>query len=316
MFPPDADPADVVAEARLAEELGFDFLACGEHLFFHVPTTNAFIALAAAAGATDRIRLVSALTVLPLYPAVLAAKLATTLDRVSRGRFELGVGVGGEFPAEFDAVGVPVRERGRRTDESLRVFRELETGEPVSFTGEFTSLDGLAMLPRPVHRPRIPVWIGGRSDAALRRAARFGDVWLPYMITPDKMAAAVPRLRAETAAQGRPSDAVRAGVFCWSGVADDPAHARQTAVDHVSRLYQQDFEDLAERYLLTGDPARVLARLGEYAAAGTTEVVFAPACGPAERPAMVRRFAAEVLPVAQGWSSPAAATRSTENGSP
>ena len=85
------------AEARAAEEAGYDGVATGEHLFFHGPVTNAFVSLAAAAGATTRIRLLSSLTVLPLYPAALAAKLAATLDQVSGGRFDMGVGVGGEY---------------------------------------------------------------------------------------------------------------------------------------------------------------------------------------------------------------------------
>ena len=91
-----SDQQAVAAEARAAEEAGYDGVAVGEHLFFHSPHPNGFIALAAAAGATSRIRLLSSLTVLPLYPAALAAKLATTLDQVSGGRFDMGVGVGGD----------------------------------------------------------------------------------------------------------------------------------------------------------------------------------------------------------------------------
>jgi len=104
MLPPQLDPGRVVPLARRAEELGYDILARGEHVFFHVPTPNAFVALAAAAGATARIRLLSAATVLPVYPAPLAAKMVATLDGVSGGRFELGVGVGGEYPAPARSV--------------------------------------------------------------------------------------------------------------------------------------------------------------------------------------------------------------------
>jgi alkanesulfonate monooxygenase SsuD/methylene tetrahydromethanopterin reductase-like flavin-dependent oxidoreductase (luciferase family) len=106
------DQQAVAAEARTAEDAGYDGVATGEHLFFHGPHANAFVALAAAAGATSRVRLLSSLTVLPLYPAALAAKLATTLDQVSGGRFDMGVGVGGEYPPEFEAAGVDVRQRG------------------------------------------------------------------------------------------------------------------------------------------------------------------------------------------------------------
>lgn len=109
MIPPQLDPRQLVPMAVRAEEQGFDFVACGEHVFFHGPVSNAFVTLAAAAGATRRIRLMTALTVLPIYPAALAAKMITTLDGVSDGRVEIGIGVGGEHPPEFEACGVPVR---------------------------------------------------------------------------------------------------------------------------------------------------------------------------------------------------------------
>ena len=105
------DPGDIAEEARHAERLGFDLVAAGEHVFFHGPVSNAFVTLAAAAAVTERIRLLSALTILPMYPMVMAAKMAATLDRVSHGRFDLGVGVGGDYPPEFAASGVPVEAR-------------------------------------------------------------------------------------------------------------------------------------------------------------------------------------------------------------
>jgi alkanesulfonate monooxygenase SsuD/methylene tetrahydromethanopterin reductase-like flavin-dependent oxidoreductase (luciferase family) len=104
------DQGAVAAEARAAEDRGYDGVAAGEHLFFHGPHPNGFVALAAAAGATSRIRLLTSITVLPLYPAALTANLATTLDQVSGGRFDMGLGV--EYPPEFVAAGVDVTERG------------------------------------------------------------------------------------------------------------------------------------------------------------------------------------------------------------
>src|SRR5688500_3074405 len=106
-----SDQGSVATEARGAEAAGYDGVATGEHLFFHGPVANGFVTLAAAAGATSTIRLLSSLTVLPLYPAALAAKLASTLDQVSKGRFDMGVGVGGEHPPEFVAAGVEVTQR-------------------------------------------------------------------------------------------------------------------------------------------------------------------------------------------------------------
>ena len=145
-------------DAALAEALGYDFAAAGEHVFFPSPTTNAFVALAAAAAVTSRIRLLSSVTLLPLYPLGLAAKLTASLDRVSGGRFELGVGLGGEYPAEFAACGVDVRERGRRTDRALATLRPLLRGERVADRSPYADLDGLALDPPPV-QASIRIWV-------------------------------------------------------------------------------------------------------------------------------------------------------------
>lgn len=294
MFPPAADPGEIPALARRAEEAGFDFFCCGEHLFFHGPAVNAFVGLAAAAGATERIRLLSALTVLPVYPAALAVKLVATLAVVSHGRFELGVGVGGEHPPEFVAAGVPLRERGRRADETLDLLSRLLTGDPVTFRGEFTTVEDLTLQPVPATRP--PVWVGGRRRAAMRRAARHGDVWLPYLVTPRRLAESLSEVRTLAAASGRVPESVRGGVFCWSTVDKDGDWARRAVVRAVSETYRQDFGPYADSYLLHGNPARVRERLAEYAGAGAEHIVFAPACPDADLDRVIDTFATEVLP--------------------
>lgn len=296
MIPPGCPAPQVGGLAREAESLGFDFLACGEHVFFHGPTPNAFVALAAAAGATERIRLLSALTVLPVYPAALAAKLIVTLDGVSGGRFELGVGVGGEFPAEFEAVGVPVAERGRRTDEALAVLGELFTGEPVHFDGRYTTLAGQRLQPVPVQRPRPPIWIGGRREASMVRAGRYADGWLPYLITPERLASGLVTARDAAQRHGRAGADVRGGVYCWLAVDADGAWARRTVAATVSAIYQQDLRPKAGQLLVGGTPGEVASRLREYGSAGAESIVFAPACGDADLPRVIRTFAEEVLP--------------------
>ncbi|MDN5751525.1 MAG: LLM class flavin-dependent oxidoreductase [Pseudonocardia sp.] len=286
MLAPQGDPAEVVGAARRAEELGYDFLACGEHVFFHSPTPNA---LAAAAGATTRIRLLSALAILPLYPAALAAKMAATLDRVSAGRFDLGIGVGGEFPAEFAACDVPVPRRGRRTDEALDLLTRLFDGERVAFDGHEVTLD-----PLPVQRPRPPLWIGGRSEAAMRRAGRFGDVWVPYMCSPDQLATELATVDEATAGHGRSGGG--GGVFCWAGAGRDGAAARRGAIETLGRVYRQDFTPIADRYVPSRTPGQVVARLREYVDAGARSIVLVPACADDDRAAMVDLVAHEIAP--------------------
>lgn len=290
------DQRAVATEARAAEEAGYDGLATGEHLFFHGPHPNGFVALAAAAGATSTIRLLSALTLLPLYPAALAAKLATTLDQVSGGRFDLGVGVGGEFPAEFTAAGVEVAQRGARTDEALELLRALWAGGAVDFGGRFTRVPGLALSPGPVQPGGPPIWLGGRRPAAIRRAGRFADVWMPYMYSPEQLAKSLVEVRAAAQDAGRDPDSVRGSIFCWGGVDADPARSRREVVDGVSSVYQQDFDRVADRYLLHGDPDRVVERLREYQDAGAKTLIFNAVGHGARRREIVDLFTSAVLP--------------------
>ncbi|NMH98719.1 LLM class flavin-dependent oxidoreductase [Pseudonocardia acidicola] len=294
MIPPQIPLDRLVPLARRAEELGYDLLACGEHVFFHVPATNAFVALAAAAGATSRIRLLSAVTLLPTYPAALAAKMAATLDGVSGGRFEFGVGVGGEFPAELRACGIAPEERGPRTTEGLEVMARLFAGETLTHEGRFARYDGVRLDPLPVQRPGPPMWVGGRGPASLRRAARFGDVWLPYMVTPAQLADGLGTVRAHAAELGRPG--ARGALFCWGAVGADGRAARRTALDTLGAIYRQDFAPLADRYVPAGTPAEVTDRLREYADAGAETVLFAPACPADDLDRSAEIFAHEVAP--------------------
>ncbi|WP_433755701.1 LLM class flavin-dependent oxidoreductase [Nocardia sp. CA-135398] len=293
------DQQSAAAEAAAAEAAGFDGVSTGEHLFFHGGMPNAFVLLAAAAGATTRVRLLSSLTVLPLYPAALAAKLATTLDQASGGRFDLGVGVGGEYPKEFVAAGVPVHERGRRTDEALEVLTRLWSGENTDFQGAYTTISGVRMQPPPVQPGGPPIWVGGRRPAAIRRAGRYADVWFPYMYSPEQFAESLARVRDEAERNGRDPSTIRGAIHCWGGVDEDPARSRAEVIDMVSTTYQQDFTGLADRYLLHGTPERVRSRIVEYQDAGASELVFCPVGEGVRRDRIVELFAAEVLPSLQ-----------------
>src|SRR3990172_5330835 len=139
------------------EEMGYDSAWTSEHIFFYFPTFDALTALAAMAARTTRIQLGTAVLLLPLRPAALAAKEIASVDIISGGRVIVGVGVGGEYPKEFEAVGVPVKERGARTDESIRVMKRLFSEDNVTFGGRFTQLNGVTPRPLfagpPSHQP-------------------------------------------------------------------------------------------------------------------------------------------------------------------
>jgi probable F420-dependent oxidoreductase len=268
---------DVAANASQAEALGYDFLSTGEHVFFYGPTGNGLISLAAAAGATNHIKLMSTITLVPLYPPALLAKQAAALDVVSGGRFHLGVGVGGEFAKEFEACGVPVGERGVRTNEALEVITRLWTEDDVGFDGRFTRLPGVTLSPKPKQQPHPPIWISGRSDAAMRRCANYGTGWLPYMYTPEKLAESLIAIDGY-ASESRRDEPVRPGLFIFFAVHEDRARALEMATERLSIQYNQDFSKLVGRYALAGSPDDCAARLREYIDAGAQTVILNSAC--------------------------------------
>jgi probable F420-dependent oxidoreductase len=288
----------LVDDARQAEDLGFELLGCGEHLFFHGPTPNAFAMLAAAAGVTSRIRLVTSVALLPLYPATMVAKLASVIDNISGGRFELGVGAGGEFPAEFDAAGIDLATRFRRTDEGLEVIRQLFGGGPVRYHGKYCTLSGVSLDPPPKQPGGPPIWLGGRKAGALRRAGRYADVWLPYMVDPDQVRDGLVQVRAVAEAHGRGTDSVSAALFAWMAIDAAADRARQIGVGTVSAAYQQDFSRLADRYLLLGGPDQVAERLAEFARVGVeTVLVQIAATNREDRQRIVDTVAGSLLPL-------------------
>ena len=175
-----ADPGRVVELAQAAEASGWEAVFVWDHLAFAwgTPSADPWVVLAAVAQATSRIRLGTAVTPLPRRrPAVLANTVAT-LDRLSNGRVILGAGLGG-VSREFSAFGEPddARQRAEMLDESLEVISALWTGEPVRHQGRHYRVDGVSLAPLPVQRPRIPIWIGGGSRAARRRASQW-DGWI------------------------------------------------------------------------------------------------------------------------------------------
>jgi alkanesulfonate monooxygenase SsuD/methylene tetrahydromethanopterin reductase-like flavin-dependent oxidoreductase (luciferase family) len=192
-----AERSTIEAVGRMADELGFDSVWCNDHLALPGASGDGaaepdfaagyaeqrgqqiyepLIVLAYLAGVTRRIRLGTSVYLLPLRNALLAARQAVTLDRLSEGRLVLGVGVGW-LEHEFAAVGVPYRQRGRRTDEAIALLRQ--------------------------EHPHLPLWIGGRSEAAVRRAARVGDAWHPSHLTVGELRRRIPQLHAECERAGR-----------------------------------------------------------------------------------------------------------------
>jgi probable F420-dependent oxidoreductase len=257
--------------ARLAQEgeaMGYDYLTLTDHVVLpdlsvpgypysesgefiaNTPTERHELLTAAAfiAAKTSRIRLVLAVLVVPHRPAVLAAKMLSTIDVLSEGRLVVGVGAGW-LKAEFDAVvTTPFTERGAVTDEYLAAFLALWSEPNAKFEGRYTKFSDLVFLPRPVQQPHPPIWVGGESGPSLRRAARFGDAWYPIgtnnkapLDTLPRLSAGIVRLRKLTAEAGRDPSTVTV-VFRVKRYGKDVA---PIASDGERRLFSGSDTDIA-----------------------------------------------------------------------
>jgi len=183
--------------------LSFDSVWTGDHVSFHNPMYESLTLLASYVPITSRVRLGTAVYLLALRPPAIAAKITSTLDALSGGRLIFGVGVGGENPKEFEVCGVPHGERGARVSEAIEVVRTLWRDTPATFKGRFTQFSGVSLDPKPVQKPGPPIWIGGRSDAALARAGRQGDGWVSYVVQPERYAESLDKIRSAARAAGR-----------------------------------------------------------------------------------------------------------------
>jgi probable F420-dependent oxidoreductase len=231
-----ARPEVIRAVATAAETHGFARLWCGEHVVLvdtpasrypysadgriSVPADadwlDPLLALAFAAAATSRIGLATGVLLLPEHNPVVVAKQAATLDVLSAGRFVLGVGVGWSAE-EFAALGVPFAGRGRRAEEYLAAMRTLWTEDPASFTGEFTRFDAIRVNPKPLRGGRLPVVVGGNSDAALRRAVTLADGWYGFNVPAAEVPMRVAVLADECARHGRAFDQLMVAVALSDG---------------------------------------------------------------------------------------------------
>jgi probable F420-dependent oxidoreductase len=260
-----ATPEIIRTTAVRAEQLGYDSVWVSDHVV--VPHANVgylgegvfdpLVTLAVAAGATSRVRLGTTVLIVPYRHPVVTAKMVSTLDALSGGRVILGIGVGW-MAAESAMLGVPFAERGAMTDEYLAAMRELWTSPEPSFAGRFTQFRELKFEPRPAQKPHPPIWVGGDSRAALRRAADVGAAWHPINRSPEQLRAGRAEIARLCHARGRstpPALSPRHDV-CVLG-AGQPARPSARA-----------------GHALIGEPAVVIDRLRELSECGAEHVVL------------------------------------------
>ena len=295
------DVGETVRQARWMENLGYEYFSVGEHFMRGDPpgpTHAALPVLAVAAGATDQMRVLSSIILTPFYHPLVLARTTATLDAASGGRLTLGVGVGGEFPVEFEAAGLRVNQRGRRTDECLEVMRKLWTGEKVTFSGRHFQLTDAMINPSPVQKPNPPVWVSGRRDAAMARAAKFGDGWMPYFYDAPRYRDSVGKIKGFAAEAGRDISGFQWAHFPYIAIYPTEQQAAEVAAEQLGGryLYGGEFLDIVRKYCLLGTVENCIEQLQEYIDAGARHIIFSISCPREDRERHLETIAKELIP--------------------
>lgn len=273
----------------LAEELGYDSVWVMDHLFNNgyirerlddKPYYHPLATLTYLSAITTSVLLGTSVLVLPYHNPVELAKYTATLDQMSGGRVTLGVGVGA-MVEEFDALGIPMSERASLTNESIRVMRELWASPAPSYHSARWNFDDLRFSPKPLQRPHIPLWIGGASPGALRRAARLGNGWHPSGVAPEEYATYREQIINMVESEGR-----------------DPASMTWSARVEVEATPGPSSERAANRARLPGnDLEQAALSIAAYRDAGVEHLVLALNTGDADRiRELMEVFAADIVP--------------------
>jgi len=229
------------------------------------------------AGRLRKMKLGTSTLVLPTRNPIVLAKELATLDFLSQGRLFPAFGLGGDESKDLQAVGVNKKERAQRADEAIVLMRRFWTEENVTFEGKFYSVQNVTIMPRPWQKNGLPIWIGGRSQAAMRRTGRLGDGWLVSSVSPPEVKAGIKTIRANAADAGREVPEDHYGVLIPFYFAADG----DAAFDIAARSIRPRSDLPTAEFSALGNPDQVRAKVQAYIAAGATKFVMRP-CGPFE----------------------------------
>jgi probable F420-dependent oxidoreductase len=286
------DPAAFRAYFTRAEALGYHSAWTQEQVLGSGPQLGAIETMTYAAACTQRLRLGCAVLVSTLHTPVHLAKSLSSLDQLSQGRLEVGVGTGGGG-RPFAAFGMDPDRYVARFSEGVALMKALWTEPRVTFDGEFWQLKDAAMEPKPAQKPYPPLWLGGSSPAALRRAVRIGTGFFGAGSTPTaRFAGQVETVRAALAESGRPADEFPVAKRVYVAVEADAGRARQRVNDALERIYGRRVPAI-EAAAIAGTPADCVRELREVAAAGAELILFSALYDQAEH---AERIAVEIIP--------------------
>jgi alkanesulfonate monooxygenase SsuD/methylene tetrahydromethanopterin reductase-like flavin-dependent oxidoreductase (luciferase family) len=265
---PLGDTGDAAAYLGRVHDAGIDHVCCGDHVSFFVGAgLDGLVQATALAMLHPTLPIMTGVYLLSLRHPVLVARQLSDLDQLAPGRLIFGVGIGGEDRHEVEICGVDPSTRGRRMEESLAALRPLLTGAPTTFHGEFFDFDDALVLPAPA--TPTPIIVGGRSDAAVRRAGRLGDGWLGIWNSPRRFAEVVDIAAAEASRVGRDDPPTRYAMQVWCGIADTKERARTHVAPAMEAFYQIPFERF-EKYSPYGTPDDVAEFLAPFVDSGCT----------------------------------------------
>jgi alkanesulfonate monooxygenase SsuD/methylene tetrahydromethanopterin reductase-like flavin-dependent oxidoreductase (luciferase family) len=270
LFPPvgqrTGGPEELHATLARAAHEGVDHLCVGDHVSFFVGAgSDGLITATSMLAAQAELPVYVGLYLLPLRHPVLVARQLATIAQLAPGRLTFGIGIGGEDRHEIEICGVDPKTRGRRMDECLQILRSLATGTPVKLDGEFFSLQDALIVP--AVSPPIPLIVGGRSDAAVSRAARLGDGWLGIWVSPRRYTMVRDHITREATEAGRDVSGFEHALNVWCGFAATREAAREPLAAQMQGFYQMPFEPF-ERYSPYGTPEDVAEFLSPYIEAG------------------------------------------------
>lgn len=265
--------------ARVAAS-GLDHVFVADHVSFHTGFgMDGMIQAATIAALEPSLGVYIGVYLLALRHPVPVARQISTLCASAPGRLVLGVGVGGEDRHEIEICGVDPRTRGRQTNESLRALRGLLRGEPATHECEFFRFEDALIKPAP--DPPVPIVIGGRSDAAVRRTAELGDGWLGVWCSARRFGEVLREIESRARSAGREELPTRHGLQVWVGLDKDRGRARERLADEMEKMYRVPF-DRFERYSPSGGPEEVAEFLAPYVEAGCSEFNVMPVAGSTE----------------------------------
>jgi len=274
------------------DSLGIDSIWFSDRILGRGNILEPIVAMAAVAGQSKFMKLGTNVLIFPLRNPVLMAKELATLDFLSNGRLLLVAGLGRDDEDEFQACGISKKGRGTRTDEVITLLRKLWKEDNVNFDGVFYNLNMVNIDPKPIQNGGPPIWIGGRSNAALRRTGRLGDGWLPSYLTPNEATIGIKYIKQYASEVGRKIPDDHYGVNMQFFIASTKEEALRLSSSYQT-LRRTDIA--SDEYGAFGTAKQIVQRLRQYMVGGVTKFVMKPVCSPAQLFSQLELLATDVL---------------------